>query len=121
MEYKKFPWLHPGVQDSENNKFEPRFCAFLIFDLDYNTVEKLCTYIVKAIKFSKRLCGGGPEYFENLKPCIHITKDETHPGLPENSYVVILHNITNNISRRIISHVLQRGVDEYGLNIGLID
>lgn len=122
MACRKFQWLHPDKRLDPNyySNITPRFAAFLIFDTNYEDLRYLFRSIIKCISFSKKIYKRGSEYFEDINPCIHITKGSTHYDLPENSYVVIMQNITNEISKTFIAEALETGVERGELKIGRI-
>lgn len=119
----KFRWLHPDkrLDPSYYSNISPRFAAFLIFDTNYEDLIWVFRSIIKYISFLKKLFNKGPEFFEDINPCIHITKDSTHLTLPENSYVVIMQNITSEISKTFIAEVLEKGIEMDEIKIGWID
>lgn len=123
MNCRKFQWLHPDkrLDPRYYSHISPRFAAILILETNYEDLKWIIRSIIKSISFSKKIFKRGSEYFDDINPCIHITRGLTNQDLPENCYVVIMQNITNEISKTFIAETLGKGVECGELKIWCID
>src|ERR1700755_3391922 len=121
MSGKMFQWSHQVDEIEVASNISPRFLAIQLFETDPEFLRKVARYIIKGIAFTKKLFGRGKEYFEKYNPAIHITNDESDPNLPLGTCIMILQNVTNVLSQKVISLVIDEGVRSNWFKLGMID